>query len=398
MRIDRRQVMLSGMAGLGLGAATPLWARTGFDAWLDGFRNRARDAGLRRATLDKGLAGVRYLPKVIELDQRQAEVAKPMQDYLASAASAGRISGGQRALRKWGDTLRRIEKRTGVPAEVVVAIWGMESSFGGFRGSQPVISVLATLAFEGRRAGGFEDELIAALKILQKGHASPGQMIGSHAGAMGHTQFMPSTYLAHAVDGTGDGARDIWGDDPRDALASTAAYLKALGWRKGQPWGVEVALPNGFDAGLTGRVLKRSRKDWAGLGVRLPGGGALPDYGKGGIILPAGPRGPAFMIWENFQVLKGYNYADSYVIGVGHLSDRIAGGGPIRSGFPDKPWGMTTDQRMTLQRRLNAAGFKAGNPDGVIGEKGRAAIRAYEASRGLRETGVPSVALLEALK
>ncbi len=304
MRIDRRRIMLGGgVAGLGLGAAMPpLWARTGFDAWLDGFRNRARDAGLRRATLDKGLAGgVRYLPKVIELDQRQAEVAKPMQDYLASAASAGRISGGQRALRKWADTLRRIEKRTGVPpAEVVVAIWGgMESSFGGFRGSQPVISVLATLAFEGRRAGRFEDELIAALKILQKGHASPpGQMVGSHAGAMGgHTQFMPSTYLAHAVDGTGDGARDIWGgDDPRDALASTAAYLKALGgWRKGQPWGgVEVALPDGFDpGGLTGRVLKRSRKDWAGLGVRLPGGGgALPDHGKGGIILPAGPRGP----------------------------------------------------------------------------------------------------------
>ena len=397
MQISRRTFALGGLAAVGL-AGTPALARADFDTWLTGFRSRARKAGIRRATLDRGLAGVRYLPKVIELDSRQAEVAKPMQDYLATAASTARIKGGQRALRTHGDTLRRVERRTGVPAEIIAAIWGMESSFGGFRGTQPVLSVLATLASEQRRDGLFEDELIAALKIVQKGLARPDQLVGSHAGAMGHTQFMPSTYLAHAVDGTGDGTRNIWADDPRDALASTGAYLKALGWQKGQPWGVEVTLPDGFDPGLTGRVLKRSQSEWAGLGLRLATGGALPDHGPGGVILPAGPRGPAFLIWENFQVLKGYNYADSYVIGVGHLSDRIAGGGPIRSGFPDKPWGMTTDQRMALQRRLNAGGFGAGTPDGVIGEKGRAAIRAYEASRGLRETGVPSLALLEALR
>lgn len=397
MRISRRQVMAGGLGAAALAMGSPLWAQSGFEAWVSGFRTRARAAGISAGTLDSTLPGLRFLPKVIELDQRQTEVAKPMQDYLASAASAGRIRNGQAALKKHAKTLAQIEKRTGVPGEIVVAIWGMESSFGGFRGTQPVLSVLATLAFEGRRDR-FEDQLIAALTILDKGHARASDLKGSHAGAMGHTQFMPLTYLKHAVDGSGDGRADIWGDDPRDALASTANYLKAEGWVKGQPWGIEVALPDGFDPGLTGRVIRRKRDEWHKLGVRRTDGGKLPNHGPGGIILPAGPHGPAFLIWQNFQVLKAYNYADSYVIGVGHLSDRIAGGGAIRSGFPRNPWGMTTDQRLELQRRLNAAGFNAGTPDGVIGEKGRAAIRAYEASRGLRETGVPSVALLEALR
>jgi len=395
MAITRRGVM-TGMAALSL--THPAWAQTGFSAWLSGFRTRARAAGIKATTLDNTLGSITYLPKVVQLDHKQAETARSLQDYISTAASSGRISGGTSALRKYKTLLGKIEKRFGVPKEIVTAIWGMESSFGGFRGTQPVLSVLATLAFDGRRAAQFETELIAALRIQQQGDITANRMVGSHAGAMGHTQFMPSTYQAHAVDWDGNGRRNIWSDDPSDALASTAAYLKSLGWKKGQPWGIEVTLPNGFDPALSGRVHKRSRQDWAKLGLRTARGAKLPDHGKGGLILPAGPRGPAFLIYGNFQVLKGYNYADSYVLGVGHLADRLAGGAPIRSGYPQDPWGMTTSERQNLQRGLNDAGFNAGRPDGVIGEKGRAAIRAWEKANGRRETGVPSRRLLEAVR
>lgn len=395
MAITRRSVIV-GMSAIPL--AHSAWAQTGFSAWISAFRKRARTAGIKAATLDNTLGGITYLPQVIQLDRKQAETARSLRDYISSAASSGRISGGTSALRTYKTLLGKIEKRYGVPKEIVTAIWGMESSFGGFRGNQPVLSVLATLAFDGRRAAQFEAELIAALHILQQGDIAANRMVGSHAGAMGHTQFMPSTYQGHAVDWDGNGRRNIWSDDPSDALASTAAYLKSLGWKKGQPWGLEVALPKGFDPALSGRVHMRTRKAWTKLGLRLANGGKLPDHGKAGLILPAGPHGPAFLIYGNFQVLKGYNYADSYVLSVGHLADRLAGGGAIRAGYPQDPWDMTTAQRTDLQRRLNDAGFQAGRPDGVIGEKGRAAIRAWEKANGRRETGVPSLALLQALQ
>ncbi|MCM2563010.1 lytic murein transglycosylase [Lutimaribacter sp. EGI FJ00015] len=370
----------------------------GFDAWLRRFRAQAAQAGISQSTMDAAFAGVQRLPRVVANDREQAEVTRSLQDYVSTAASSARIRGGQRALTRFGQVLGQIERRYGVEKEVIVAIWGMESSFGGFRGSTPVISTLATLAHEGRRADLFRAELLAALRIIQSSNVSPAGMQGSFAGAMGHTQFMPSTYLAHAVDFNGDGRRDIWGDDPTDALASTAALLATNGWRRGQPWAIEVNLPQGFDLALTGRVYPRPTLDWRGLGVTAAGGGRLPDHGNGALILPAGPRGPVFLIHDNFHVLKTYNYADSYVIGVGHLSDRLAGGGPIRAGYPRDPWGMSDAERVALQKRLNAGGFGAGNPDGVIGEKGRAAIRAYEAANGLRVTGVPSRALLQGLR
>lgn len=392
--LTRRQ-MITALAAT---AALPAHAQAGFENWLHGFMQRAARQGISKTTLDAAFSGASFLPKVIANDSRQAEVAKPLQDYLASAASGARLAGGRNALERYGSLLTRIERRYGVEKEVIVAIWGMESAFGGFRGSAPVFSTLATLAYEGRRRDLFEAELLAALKILQAGHASAAQMKGSYAGAMGHTQFMPSTFLAHAQDFDADGHRNIWGDDPTDALASAAALLKAEGWRKGQPWAIEVRLPDGFDLALTGRVYPRAARDWRKLDVRTATGKRLPDHGSGALILPAGPRGPIFMIYDNFHVLKAYNYADSYVIGVGHLSDKLAGGGEIVSSFPRNPWGMSNTERRALQKRLNARGFGAGNPDSVIGEKGRAAIRAYEQAAGLRVTGVPSRALLSALR
>ncbi|WP_438992191.1 lytic murein transglycosylase [Lentibacter sp.] len=393
MPLTRRAFTASALAF----AATPALARAGFASWLTRFRQKAARQGISEKTLNAALNSVEFLPKVVAADSRQAEVAKPLQDYLASAASGARLSGGQTALKRYTTTLSKIERAYGVEKEILTAIWGMESAYGGFRGSLPVFATLATLAFEGRRRALFEAELLAALQIVEAGHATPREMRGSFAGAMGHTQFMPSTYQRHAQDFDGSGHANIWADDPTDALASTARLLKAEGWRKGQPWAGEVLLPKGFDLALTGRIFPRRTRDWQKLGVTSAGGGKLADHGNGALILPAGPEGPVFMIYDNFHVIKKYNYADSYAIGVGHLSDRLAGRGQIRASFPKNPWGMSTRERQRLQQRLNEGGFAAGTPDGVIGEKGRAAIRAYEAARGLPVTGVPSKALLKSL-
>jgi hypothetical protein len=223
-------------------------------------------------------------------------------------------------------------------------------------------------------------------------------MVGSWAGAMGHTQFIPTSFLSLAVDFTGDGRRDIWSDDPSDALASTANYLARSGWRQGVPWGLEVQLPAGFDAGLAGRGWGRDAGDWAAMGVRAADGGAIPRAGGASIILPAGTGGPAFMLFANFNVILRYNNAENYALGIGHLSDRLAGGGPIRGTFPPDATGLTKADRQELQRRLTQAGFDTQGSDGVIGTNTRAAIRSYQASRGLPVTGEPSRELLASLR
>ena len=273
----------------------------------------------------------------------------------------------------------------------------MESFYGERRGDVPVVSALATLAYEGRRGSFFESQLVAALKILGNGDVSPQGMTGSWAGAMGHTQFIPTSYLAYAVDFTGDGRRDIWSDDPTDALASTAAYLSRSGWRHGQPWGVEVRLPEGF-SGPLGRGSTRSASAWAAQGVRDMDGRAVPDHGPASVIAPMGRAGPAFMTFPNFTVITRYNNAENYVIGIGHLSDRLKGGPPVRGGFPPDARGMTIADRRALQQRLTARGFDTEGADGVIGQRTTDAIAAYQTSAGLPVTGEPSMELLASLR
>lgn len=373
-------------------------ANAGYDGWVQGFRPRALASGVSAGTFDNAFRVAGFLPQVIEKDRNQTEFTRTLEDYLAIAASEDRLTAGRAAMAQQASTLAAIESRFAVEAHVVGAVWGLESFFGTRRGDVPVISALSTLAYEGRRGDFFEGQLIAALKILQNGDVSPQGMTGSWAGAMGHTQFIPTSYLAYAVDFKGDGRRDIWSDDPTDGLASAAAYLQKSGWRKGQPWGVEVQLPGGFDTGLAGRGKGRSVAEWTAMGVRAATGGTVPDHGVGSIILPMGPSGPAFMLFNNFNVILRYNNAENYAIGIGHLADRLRGGGPIRGSFPPDKAGMTMADRQELQRRLTAAGYDTEGSDGVIGAKTKAAISAYQASAGMVVTGEPSTALLLRLR
>ncbi|EEW26854.1 lytic murein transglycosylase [Rhodobacter ferrooxidans] len=385
-------------AGRSPEAAMPMVPNSGFDAWVAAFRPRAAAKGIPAGTLDAAFRSAGFLPGVIERDRNQTEFTRTTEDYLAIAASDERLSTGRAALGQYGGVLAEIEQRFGVESNVVAAIWGLESFFGTRRGSVPVVSALATLAYEGRRAAFFESQLIAALKILANGDVTPAGMTGSWAGAMGHTQFIPTSYLAYAVDFRGDGRRDIWSDDPTDALASAAAYLSRSGWTRGQPWGVEVRLPAGFNTGLAGRGKGRSPADWAAMGVRSVQGGQVPNHGAGSILLPAGASGPAFMVFQNFNVILRYNNAENYALGVGHLSDRLRGGPAIQGAFPPDAQGMTIDDRQEMQRLLTAAGFDTEGSDGVIGTKTRAAISAYQARVGMAVTGEPSLALLARLR
>lgn len=412
MKTTRRTVAL-GIAALGLSACGGGFGPAGvgpssaprmqkaanpdFDRWVLAFRGRAASRGISQSTLDAAFRVAGYLPGVVERDRNQTEFSRTLEDYLAIAASDERVSKGRANFARYGATLSAIEERFGVEGNVVCAIWGLESYYGERRGDTEVISALATLAYDGRRGAFFESQLIAALKIIQSGDIPPTRMTGSWAGAMGHTQFIPTSYLAYAVDFDGDGRRDIWSDDPTDALASAASYLSRSGWRRGQPWGVEVRLPDGFNTGLAGRGTRRSVSDWSALGVRAADGGRVPDHGAASLLAPAGAGGPAFLVFQNFNVILRYNNAENYAIGIGHLSDRIRGGGPIRGTFgPDKR-GMTIDDRKRLQQRLTAAGFDTDGSDGVIGPKTQDAIRAYQRSQGLSETGEPSLDLLRRL-
>lgn len=381
-----------------LAPAVSAETRAAFERWAAGFRGRAQAQGIRPDVLQRAFSGIGYDPLVIERDRNQAEFTRQIWDYLDSAASPVRIENGQAALQKHRRALQAIEDRFGVEKEVVTAVWGLESAYGERRGTMDVIQSLATLAHDGRRGAFFEAQLIAALQIIQAGDVDPRSMTGSWAGAMGHTQFIPTSYLAYAVDFTGDGKRNIWSDDPTDALASTAAYLKRFGWTKGQPWGVEVRLPAGFNAGLAKRDIKRAPSDWAAMGVTDMNGRAVPNHGAASILLPAGTAGAAFMIFDNFAVIERYNRADAYVIGVGHLSDRIKGGPEIQTPWPRGYAPLSFDERMEMQQRLQARGFGIEKIDGIIGPNTTEAIRAFQRSIGVQPDGFPSQDVLALLK
>jgi membrane-bound lytic murein transglycosylase B len=368
-------------------------------AFLVKLRAEALQKDVPAGVFDRATAGLTPDPLVIALAAAQPEHLKAPRDYLDALVTDARIGAARRQLATLGETLMAIEAAYGVDRHVLVALWGVESNYGSAMGENSVIRSLATLAVEdGRRAAFWHGELFAALRILGRGDIEPERMTGSWAGAMGHTQFMPSTYIAHAVDFDRDGRRDIWGS-AADAVASAANYLRASGWRAGEPWGFEVALPEGFEFALSGSERAQPSAAWEKLGLRRPDGTVWPRSPSHlQLLLPAGAQGPAFLVTANFRSLLHYNPALVYALAVGHLADRIAGGAPIIGRWPVDDMPLGRPEREELQQRLAQRGFETGGIDGIIGDRTRAAIRTYQRSRQLPEDGHPSFNLIERLR
>ena len=388
----RRMLRLARLALLGLALATPARADT-FADWLASVRPAARAAGVTSQTFDSATAGLEPDPQVAALTKKQPEFNSPIGAYLARAVSAARISAGKAELAKAHDTLERIEQRYGVPAEIVVAVWGLESNFGASPGSKDVLRSLATLASIGYRPDYFSREFVTALGILQKGDVPRSDLRGSWAGAMGQTQFMPSSFEKYAVDFDGDGRRDIWRSLP-DALASTANYLAKNGWRTGEPWGYEVIRPAGFDYAPS----RLSFPQWVKLGFRRADGGALPSSGEGILFFPSGAAGPAFLATQNFAVLKTYNNSDAYALSVAHLADRMAGRPAFVSSWPMDEKPLPREARKEVQARLAKLGYSVDDFEGRISFALRDEIRKAQKRFGLLTDGNPDDALLAALR
>jgi len=367
-----------------------------FAQWRDGFRVQALAAGISAQTFDSAFAGIEPDDSVVTADRSQPEFTRPVWQYLESAVSPARVSNGQQRLQQNDAALQRIDTTYGVDREAVVAIWGMESNFGAQMGSKNVIRSLATLAYEGRRPDFGRDQLIAALQILQHGDVPASNMIGSWAGAMGQTQFIPTTYNRYAVDFDGDGKRDIWGSST-DALASTANYLSASGWQRGQSWGFEVVLPQGFDYAQADMDIRKPISEWQRLGVQAASG-AMPGDTSASLLLPAGYRGPAFLVTDNFRAILKYNNSTSYALAVGLLANSLRGGGQLLGQWPVGDTPLSRSERVELQQALSARGYAAGTADGIIGANTRKAIRAFQQSVGEPADGYPTPELLARLR
>ena len=378
----------------GLPTANGQGSEAGFQTWVASFRPRALAAGISPQVFDSAMGQAHFMPSLIALDRKQSEFSKPIWDYLDGAIGT-RVGTGRSKAAQYASTLAAIEARYGVPREIVLAVWGMESNFGAGRGSTPIVPALATLAYDGRRGEFFAGELVAALRIIQAGDVDSAHMVGSWAGAMGHTQFMPSSFLSHAVDFNGDGRRDIWSDDPTDALASTAHYLRQNGWQPGQPWGAEVILPSGFDYNQVSKSVEKSGSQWTAMGVRTASGRPVPS---GAIIAPAGARGPAFLITQNFRAILKYNASDSYALAVSFLGDAIAGRPGIQGAWPRGDRTLSNSEKAEIQRLLMARGFDTGGADCKLGAKSVEAVKGFQRSRGMVPDGYADANLLALLR
>jgi lytic murein transglycosylase len=372
-------------------AQTPDPEARSFRAFIESLRPLAQEKGVSRETFDRALGGVQYDVEVSGLSRKQPEYGRATGDYINSLVAPNRIKGGQKRIAENAPLLDAIEKKFGVPGEVLVAIWGIETSFGVNQGGRPVIRSLATLAFHNYKGDFARDELLTALVILQQGHIPPDRMIGSWAGAMGQPQFIPSSFMRWAVDFSGDGKRDIWANVP-DVLASIANYLRENGWRPGLPWGYEVVVPKGFD-------LRKSRGDfreWVTLGFRRADGGTLPTTAKDEAILffPAGVRGPAFLVTANFNAIKTYNISDVYALAVLHLADRMAGAPPFAGKWPEDDRPLSREDRMKIQLALQKQGYKVSNTQGMIDFDLRDNIREMQAKFGMTPDGNPTAEFL----
>lgn len=375
-----------------------------FTAWLDAFKAEARAQGISQRTLDAAFANVDLNQRVIELNENQPEFSRAIWDYLDSAVSSDRVSKGRTMLRKYRKSLGRAERKHGVPASIITAIWSLESNFGQNLGGFNVIEALATLGFEGRRASFGREQLLAALKIIENGDISAARMIGSWAGAMGQTQFIPTVFLQYAEDGNGDGKRNLW-DTRADVFVSTANYLEQKGWVEDAPCYDEVRLPTTFDYAQADVGTEKPVREWSDMGVTLWDGRSLarrPGHdasAQAAILLPAGHKGPAFIAYPNFKVVLAYNNAISYALAICQLSNRFNGGPSFHTAWPrDERPILARTERVELQTLLAQRRYDVGEADGVIGRRTREAIRGYQRSAGMKPDGFATLALLQSLR
>jgi len=383
-------------AGAWLASSAIAPAFAGVDGFVAGVWKSASAKGVSRRTFDAAMGDFSPLASVIKLTGSQAEFVSTSGEYVEKRVNAARMGSGRDMRGEWAQTLAAVAQRYGVQPEAVLAIWGIETNYGGFVGNTNTVHALATLTYHGYRASYFGDELITALQILEAGHVTPGKMIGSWAGAMGQTQFMPSSFMKYAVDFHGDGHKDIWGSIP-DALASTGNYLRSFGWRPGETWGYEVKLPQGFNYDNVWSGRTAALDDWRRAGVVRANGKPFPrGSDTASLFMPMGAAGPVFAILPNFAVIKRYNNSNNYALAVGHLADRIIGGAAFITPWPNDT-ALTEADRKQLQQALLRRGYAIGTPDGVIGPKSRQAIMDFQARNGLIPDGFPSGNLLKAI-
>ncbi len=378
-------------------AAPALAQEVSFEQWLEALRVEALALGISESTLTALDDIEAPLPRVLELDNSQPEFVQTFTRYVGLRITPGQISRGQQLLQEHAGLLNEVRRRYGVQPHYLVAFWAVESNYGRATGGFSVLQALATLAYDPRRADFFRRELLTALQIIDEGHIAATAMSGSWAGAMGQLQFLPSVFNRYGVDGDGDGRVDIWSSLP-DVFHSAANFLSQSGWRGDERWGREVLLPQEFDFSLTGTGTRKSLQEWQGLGLTRVDGSPIPVADmQASLILPAGAAGPAFLGYNNFRTTMTYNPSTFYALTVGHLADRYTGGGAIQR-MPENETAMSVDDVRQLQELLNGAGFDSGEPDGRVGRQTRAAIRAFQQSRGLPMDGYASASLLQALR
>ena len=369
-------------------------AQSDFDSWLADFRQEAAAKGISSATLDAALTGLMPTERVIELDRRQPEFMQTFADYLGRRVTVYRVTRGQALLQEHAALLAEVEQKYGVPSNVLVAFWGLETNFGTTLGNLNIPASLATLAFDGRRSSFFRSQLLDALHIIDAGHISAIDMNGSWAGAMGHMQFMPSTFRAYAVDGDGDNRINVWQSLP-DAMHSAAHYLKRAGWRAKEPVALEVRLPEGFDWRQARMTHSLPVAEWAALGVLKADATLLPEAaGTAAIVLPQGWQGPAFMVFDNFDVVMRWNRSVNYALSVAQLAQQFENGSVQPLTRAGEPGALSTAQLKSLQQALNELGIDAGTADGLLGLRTQTAIRVYQTLHQLPADGYPSPSML----
>jgi membrane-bound lytic murein transglycosylase B len=396
--LDRRALLALGASAACFASFLPARAQSGdFQAFLASLRAEARAAGVSDATFSGAIADLAFDPGPVRSSGGQGEFTRPFWDYVNGAVSAGRINAGKSAATRAGNAFAWIRSNLGVDRAVVAGIWGMESNFGAGMGSSDVLRSTASLAFRQVRGDFYRKEFIAALKILDEGHVTRAGLVGSWAGAMGQPQFIPTSFLKYAIDADGDGRKDIW-RSTLDALASAANHLKLDGWIGGLPPAFEVTMPERFDWAYGDRTARHDFAQFARLGCNRSDGQPMPSRGLGGLFLPTGVNGPAFIVTDNFEVIRQYNTSDSYALAVGHLGDRIFGGGAIRKAWPTGERQLTSAEITELQQILQARGHQVGRIDGRIGQATRKLVQIEQRKLGMVPDGHPSPAVLARLR